>query len=177
MSIALEQHRGESFSKAFRETLPQIYTFVLSFVVIALFWIGHHRFFATLRFVDHGLVMWNFAYLGIVALLPFPSQVLGDLGDEPGAVVLYTSMLIIGSFVGAFLWEYARRRKLLHPTTPDRLVDHSILHELVDRVGVRPVDSRRRLRGTDGRGADVAPHHPAPLMLRRRYGRRHDVVW
>ena len=58
----------------------------------------------------------NFVYLAIVALIPFPSQVLGQ-SDEVGAVILYAAVLCAGCCVTAAMWFYARRRDLLDAAT------------------------------------------------------------
>jgi TMEM175 potassium channel family protein len=68
---------------------------VLSFAVIGRFWIGHHRFFATVHDFDRRLMMLNLAYLSLVVLVPFPTELLGDYGSETDAVVLYA--LVVGS--------------------------------------------------------------------------------
>ena len=47
--------------------------FFISFWVIALFWMGHHRLFRFVREYDHGLIMLNLALLFCVAFLPYPA--------------------------------------------------------------------------------------------------------
>ena len=44
--------------------------FFISFWVIALFWLGHHRLFRYVRHYDHGLLMLNLGLLFCVAFLP-----------------------------------------------------------------------------------------------------------
>ena len=74
LSINFVQQPGNTFGDEFQQTIPQIWAYALSFAVIALFWIGHHRFFAMLRTADQTLVTLNFVYLGMVAFVPFPPR-------------------------------------------------------------------------------------------------------
>jgi uncharacterized membrane protein len=69
---------------------PSLFSFFLSFIVIAIWWLSHHRL---LRLVErtHGLfAMLNFVLLGAIAFLPFASRVLGSNGGLPTAVILYS---------------------------------------------------------------------------------------
>jgi uncharacterized membrane protein len=149
----------------------------LSFAVIALLWIGHHRFFAALAAADHGLVISNFVYLAIVALVPFPSQVLGNNGSEAGAPIFYAVVMLAACLVSAGMWIYAQRRGLLDPGIPPHLVVHSVLRSLVLAFAFVISIPIALL---------VNPHAaewtwllalPARLLLSRRYGTVHEGVW
>ena len=77
--------------EALIELLPSFFSFFLSFAVIALWWLSHHRL---LRLVDRShpaLVALNFVLLASVAFLPFASGVLGHHGDLSTAVALYAA--------------------------------------------------------------------------------------
>ena len=122
LNIRLAQGPRETFAHAFGATLPQLLTYALSFAVIAVFWVTHRRFFARLAKIDEGLVGCNFVYLALIALIPFPSQVLGNNGDEAGAVVLYVAVIGAAALMTAAMWEYAYRRALLDPDVSRRFV-------------------------------------------------------
>jgi uncharacterized membrane protein len=91
------------------------FVYVLSFGVIGLLWLAHHRIFRHIRRADEVLMSLNVAFLMAIAALPFPSAVMGLYGSEPAAVVLYAaSMAVAGSLLGALLL-LARHRRLLVP--------------------------------------------------------------
>jgi uncharacterized membrane protein len=60
---------------------PRVATYALSFAVIGLYWIGHHRAFAHVRRFDYRLILLNLLFLGLIAFLPFPNEVLGRYGS------------------------------------------------------------------------------------------------
>ena len=93
------------------------FVYVLSFAVIGLLWLAHHRTFRHIRRADEVLMSLNVVFLMAIAALPFPSAVMGLYGSEPAAVVLYAgSMAVAGSLLGALLL-LARHRRLLGPET------------------------------------------------------------
>jgi uncharacterized membrane protein len=65
--------------------------YVIAYLVIGLLWLGHHQLFSALRTISGRVAGVNVLLLGLVALLPFPSSVLADYGDESIAVVLYAA--------------------------------------------------------------------------------------
>jgi uncharacterized membrane protein len=68
---------------------PSLFSFFLSFVVIAIWWVSHHRLLRVVGRSHALLVVLNFVLLGAIAFLPFASRVLGNDGQLPTAVVLY----------------------------------------------------------------------------------------
>jgi uncharacterized membrane protein len=83
--LVLAQHVPEGVSdlpNALEDQLPNFFAFALSFAVLAQVWFFHHRFFGSLGRFDAVLIGLNFLYLGLVALVPFTSELIGDYGHE-----------------------------------------------------------------------------------------------
>jgi uncharacterized membrane protein len=177
LNVRLDQGPHESFNHALRQTAPELATYALSFAVIAVFWVGHHRLFSVLERVDHSLVVLNFVYLAIIAVIPFPSQVLGGNSDEAGAVVLYATVLALGGIATAAEWWYARHASLLDTATSRALVTHSIARALSITIvfGVSilvAIFASPRVALLTWLAVI-----PLRLALRRRFGSLHDVAW
>ncbi|HEX7094496.1 MAG TPA: TMEM175 family protein, partial [Acidimicrobiales bacterium] len=60
---------------AIRAELPQLVVYGVSFVAIAMFWLGHHRLYDMVANVDTTLLVANLFGLGLIALIPFPTEV------------------------------------------------------------------------------------------------------
>jgi len=99
--------------QALRDLRPEFFAYALSVAVIGAFWVNHHRSFRQIVGVDVGLLWLNIAYLGVVAFIPFPTDVLGRYGDQTSAVVLYAAVIAGAAFLGWCLYAYARGRHLL----------------------------------------------------------------
>lgn len=75
--------------------VPQVLAFLLSFAIVANFWWHHHCLFARIDQIDAGFIFLNLALLGAVALVPFPTEL---IGQEPGAVapaVVYLALMVV----------------------------------------------------------------------------------
>ena len=68
----------EDVGDALLDRWPQMLSFVLSFLVIGIFWMAHHRIFRYVANLDQRLIWLNLLFLMCVAFLPFPTAVLGD---------------------------------------------------------------------------------------------------
>lgn len=75
--------------------LPQIGAYTLAFALVASQWYAHRRLFQRLAFAEPGLTVINLAWLGIVALVPFPTSVLGARPTTTAAVAPFLSLFIV----------------------------------------------------------------------------------
>jgi uncharacterized membrane protein len=66
-------------------------SFVISFYVVAGYWIVHRRAMRGVTTLHPGLVGRTLLVLFLVAALPFPASVLGQYGGHPPALVLYSA--------------------------------------------------------------------------------------
>jgi uncharacterized membrane protein len=105
LPLADSRFTDEDLGRQILELAPKTFSFVLSFLVIGLLWIGHNRAFALISRVDRKLMFLNLLVLMTVAYLPFPTALLGEHGNTTAAAALYgagpTGLLL------ALLWAYA----------------------------------------------------------------------
>jgi uncharacterized membrane protein len=93
--------------------LPQFILFIIAFLVLAFFWIEHHRQFHYMRIIDPTILRFNVAILIFIVLIPFTTDVSGAYDGVLIAVLLFhLNILIVG---GLFLgqWMYICRRSHL----------------------------------------------------------------
>jgi len=105
-------------SKALRDLRPVLFAYGLSVVVIGAFWVGHHRSFSRIVRVNQPLLWINITYLGLVALIPFPTDLLGRFVHRGDATVIYAIVISAAALVGWSIYAYARHAELLAPGTP-----------------------------------------------------------
>lgn len=118
---------GPLSASALLGVLPEYLTFVLSFVVIGIVWMSHHRKFRVIRRHDQPLLRLNLLVLLFVASLPFPTALLGRHGDERMPVIVYAVSIALVGLSMALLWWYACRRGL---------VDEEVTRALARRVAL-----------------------------------------
>ncbi|MFD7711525.1 TMEM175 family protein [Streptomyces sp. NPDC059786] len=72
----------------------QIWSFLLSFVVIANVWMEHHRTFASVEKLTRSLVVWNMGWLLSVVVIPLPTEMIGAFGPDRFVGAFYYSALL-----------------------------------------------------------------------------------
>ena len=85
------------------QQIPNFVAWVISFVLVARFWIAHHAVVASLARCDGPTLVWNFVVLGLVSLVPFAASLIGAYEFDPIAVGVFAVMLgATGAAIGAF---------------------------------------------------------------------------
>jgi uncharacterized membrane protein len=88
---------GLDLSELLRENLPELGSFLLSFVVIFRFWWAHHQLFRHVSGLSGPLVAWNLLWLLSIVLLPWPTAIITAYETSPGSVALYIGTLVLSS--------------------------------------------------------------------------------
>jgi TMEM175 potassium channel family protein len=100
-----------------RADTAQFTTYVISFLVIAQFWLVHHRVFRQITGHREGLAWWNFAFLFAITLMPFTSALLSAYSGNPLAVDIFAVNLLLASIATHATLVYGHRKGLLVPGT------------------------------------------------------------
>jgi uncharacterized membrane protein len=120
LNLGISEHLpSDDVTQALLDQHQNLFAYALSFAVIGRFWIVHHFFFSEITKFDGRLLALNLFYLGWIVLIPFSSQVLGDYGDAPGAIVLYALNIAGVVLVGLWLISDARRAGFAKPATEE----------------------------------------------------------
>ncbi len=111
---------------------PSVLSYFISFAVIGLMWMHHHRLFSRIRRLD-GTTLWlNLLSLAFVVLMPFTTELLGRYNDEPVGVGVYGLNIALATGAYTLLWWSAARRGMLGET-----LSPSELHaELLTRLWI-----------------------------------------
>jgi len=97
--------------------LPPLGTFVLSFIIVGVYWIAHHHMLHFVMEVNRRMLWLNLLVLLSVVFIPFPTSLLGTGFNNPLVVRLYGMSLIATNAAGLFFWLYATAHKeLIGPT-------------------------------------------------------------
>jgi TMEM175 potassium channel family protein len=74
---------------------PVFLSYLLSFLVIAIYWVNHHGLFHRCREVN-AVVLWsNMAFLFCISLIPFATAYMGENRFTPFATALYAGALML----------------------------------------------------------------------------------
>jgi uncharacterized membrane protein len=99
---------------------PKYFAYIISFLVIGLFWNGHHRKFRLIKKYDSNLMLINLFLLMVVAFTPFPTSMVSMYGDRI-ATIFYATVMIVTSLIYSALWFYASyKNRLIEPRLDQR---------------------------------------------------------
>ena len=113
---------AEQLDDALIASLPQLLAYALSFLIIARTWMSHHADFEGIVGFNVNLGRLNLALLFFIAMLPGPTSVLSEYGDDPTPwpSVLYAANIAAVYLTMAAIWGYARHAGLMDRDTAAR---------------------------------------------------------
>ena len=114
--------------------------YAISFVVLAMFWLGHHLQFHFVRHVDRQLLWINLLFLLLAVVVPFSTNLVGDHVHLQLPVVLYAvNLLVLTVLLFLQLRHLAASPHLMAPDLTREAITHLNRQLLV--FGVVPVVS------------------------------------
>ena len=93
-------------------------SYVISFYVIAQFWLVHHRVFRRITGQREGLAWWNFAFLFTITVMPFTSNLVGKFSANPLAVDIFAVNLLAAMLATHLTLTYGYRNNLVIAESP-----------------------------------------------------------
>ena len=104
---------------------PKIIGYILSFFIIASYWLSYHRIFSFVRDIDRRLVMLNIFFLFFIVFMPFPTYLLGLYGPHISVVLFYAIVITINSLFLYVMWHHAAHHEdLLIQPLDDRFISY-----------------------------------------------------
>jgi uncharacterized membrane protein len=88
---------------------PQLLSYMMSFVIVGIYWVAHHVMFHHIKRTDRVLLWLNISFLMCIAFIPFPTALISRYGAAQTAVVVYAATLTITGALLEVLWWYATR--------------------------------------------------------------------
>ena len=107
--IDLKVPQGSTAWEVLVDQSQAFFAYALSFTIIALNWMAHHRKVRVIKAHDGRLMMLDLVLLFFVAFVPFPTSLLSEYGAQPAAVVLYAFVVGLLSILQYLVWSYAWR--------------------------------------------------------------------
>jgi uncharacterized membrane protein len=118
IELKLPEHglvHSDQLAGALADLLPKALSWALSFFVLAIFWIGHHRVFAGVRRTDGRLIALNLLQLAAVSLMPFSSALSGEYGRVLLSQVVFSANMALLGVSALLILNYVRRHPELGP--------------------------------------------------------------
>ena len=117
---------GGSLTRALARQWPSYVALVTSFFTILVMWANHHAIFALVRRVNAPFLYANGLLLLVVTVVPFPTALLAEYWEKPGAPVaaaVYAGTFAVSGVAYNLLWRTAiSGRRLLRSTATEEKI-------------------------------------------------------
>jgi uncharacterized membrane protein len=110
LNIHVPDVPAASLGHALLQQLPQVFTYVLSFFVVALYWLAHHRMSHLVKQVDGAFIWMNMTWLLFVSVIPFPTALLDRYPLQAIPIAIYGADLILANILGFLITLYLKAR-------------------------------------------------------------------
>lgn len=109
---------------------PKYLGYVLSFLIVGAFWLGHHRRFRFIQRYDAKLIFLNLCLLMFIAFIPFPTAIISEHGNQVGTI-FYALAISVTGLLSTSIWVYAsRHHRLIDPTISAHDIRRDTLRQL-----------------------------------------------
>lgn len=95
--------------------VPKLFSYLLSFVVVAILWINHHSLFDKIPHSTSSLVWYNAFLLFVMSLIPLPTAFLAEHSLLKQAVMFYGFIMFLNSFAFFLLRRHIEVKLKLIP--------------------------------------------------------------
>ena len=92
---------------------PQFESYIISFAVIAIFWVSYHQVFNHIKGSHIIMVYLNLLFLLLITLLSLSTSLVINYGAYHIPYIIYSLMVILTSSLLAMIWWHATKDKLL----------------------------------------------------------------
>jgi len=116
--------------QALANLIPSFIGYIISFGVIGMFWMGHHRAFALAARYSPRILGWNMALLGVIAFMPFATAYLSANILQRVPTIFYCAVMLLAALLNL---------KVNRTATSAPMVDETADPEAIRYVRLRGV--------------------------------------
>ncbi|MDW3612024.1 MAG: TMEM175 family protein [Nitrososphaeraceae archaeon] len=95
------------------DLFPQFESYIISFAVIAIFWVSYHQVFNHIKGSHIIMVYLNLLFLLLITLLSLSTSLVINYGGYHIPYIIYSIMVILTSSLLAMIWWHATKDNLL----------------------------------------------------------------
>ena len=110
---------------------PKFLVYILSFVLVCIWWVAHHHLFHIIKRSDRGLLWLNSLFLLWLTFIPFPTAFMGDYPHQRIAVMCYGVVTTLAGVCFCLMRYYV--------FYVAQLVDQNIGRNLLKKAMVRSI--------------------------------------
>jgi len=114
---------------------PRLVSYAISFVMLGIYWVGHHNQFHLIRRTNRTLLWINILFMMTICFVPFSAALLSAYATQPLALAVYGVNLVTIGLILYGHWSYATFGHRL----VDRDLDNRVIRFASRRILIGPV--------------------------------------
>ena len=88
------------------QQIPNFVAYVIGFLVVAFFWMNHHRIFQSVTLCDEWALLLNLTHLLFISLTPYAASLIGHYEGDRTATIVFSANLGLASLSLIVLGQY-----------------------------------------------------------------------
>jgi uncharacterized membrane protein len=106
--IKLPEVDYSNLKQALIVLLPNVLSYVMSFLIIGVYWVAHHRSALLVTKIDEVFLWLNILLLLFVSFIPYPTSLLGKYPFKEIPIIIYGANLIAANVTGFIMLMYLK---------------------------------------------------------------------
>jgi uncharacterized membrane protein len=102
----METVTNQEIARGLKSIIPNLISFFISFMIIGIYWVSHHRMFYYIINYDRKLLWLNMFLLFFIALMPFSSHIYGVYNNFLIPFIVYTFNLTMLALFHYLMYRY-----------------------------------------------------------------------
>lgn len=119
----------EAFQQALVGQVPHLFSWLISFAILCRLWLTQHSILERGDKQSRGFTTVNFAFLGVISFIPFPTSLISEHAEQPLSVIVFSATYAAASLTLAGMWLLSERKE--QETEAQKTVNRSVLRVLV----------------------------------------------
>ncbi len=104
-----DHHSVNELGRALVSMCPKFFSWTISFLIVCIIWVNHHRIFERISEIDNQLFWLNANLLFWSSFIPFPTALMGDYADNPLAICVFGIILSMSALGFTLIRMYLRK--------------------------------------------------------------------
>ena len=100
------------FNSAIASQVPIVFIYILSFLLLAKFWMVNHREFEYIQKIDHPFILLNFLNMMLVVFIPYSTDLIGEFTQMQMANIIFAANLGLIGIVHYWMWIYVAKNNM-----------------------------------------------------------------
>lgn len=114
-----------AFLAALAALIPNFAGYIISFAVIGVFWMGHHRAFALATRYSPKVLGWNMALLGAIAFMPFSTAFFAQNLNQHVPAIFYCASMLVAGLLNVVVVRIATGKRMADPHADPAMIRYA----------------------------------------------------